>query len=63
MFAAQPQAQDRGAELLLEHCAALAKPHTARPAAFDRLRALLGNELARLLVDGLAAGPGRRHAA
>jgi hypothetical protein len=63
MFAAQPQGRDRGAELLLEHCAALARLHTARPAPFDRLQALVGTELARLLVVGLAAGPRRRNAA
>jgi hypothetical protein len=53
----------RGQELLLEHCAALNKLHASRPAPFDRLQALVGAELARLLVDGLAAGPGRRFAA
>lgn len=62
MIAAQPQAQDRGSELLLEHCAAFARLHTARPAAFERLQALVGTELARLLVIGLAAGPRRRGA-
>jgi hypothetical protein len=61
MFAAStPQAQERGAGLLLEHCAALARLDNRRPAPFDRLEALVGTELARLLVHGLAGGPARR---
>ena len=61
MFAASPpQGQERGAELLLEHCAALARLDNRRPPPFDRLKALVGSELARLLVHGLAGGPARR---
>jgi hypothetical protein len=61
MFVASPPpAQERGAELLLEHCAALARLDNRRPAPFDRLQALVGTELARLLVHGLAGGPARR---
>lgn len=58
--ASPPQAQERGAELLLEHCAALARLDNSRPAPFDRLQALVGTDLARLLVHGLAGGPARR---
>jgi hypothetical protein len=60
MFAASPpQVTERGAELLLEHCAALARLDSRRPAPYDRLQALVGTELARLLVHGLAGGPAR----
>jgi hypothetical protein len=45
---------ERGAELLLEHCAALTGADDARPPAFHRLEQALGGELARLLVGALA---------
>lgn len=45
---------ERGAELLLEHCAALTRMDDYRPSAFLRLEEALGNELARLLVGALA---------
>jgi hypothetical protein len=53
---------ERGAELLLEHCAALTRTEDLRPSAFLRLEEELGNDLARLLVDALAVGRGRRAA-
>jgi hypothetical protein len=46
---------ERGAELLLEHCAALTRTDDLHPSAFLRLEEALGNELARMLVDALAA--------
>jgi hypothetical protein len=45
---------ERGAELLLEHCAALTDADIARPPALLRLEEALGGELARLLVGALA---------
>jgi hypothetical protein len=63
MFAAQPQAQGRGARLLVEHCAALARLADPRSAPFERLQAVIGQDLAHLLVHGLASGPSRRVAA
>ena len=53
---------ERGAELLLEHCAALARLEEYRPSAFLRLEEALGNELARLLVGALAARRAERTA-
>ena len=50
---------ERGYELLLEHCAALTRAHTARTPAFERLEEALGGELTRLLIVALA----RRRAA
>ena len=41
---------DRGAELLLSHCAPLTDADLSRPPALRRLEELLGGELARLLV-------------
>jgi hypothetical protein len=63
MFAAQPQAQGRGARLLVEHCAALARLDHPRSAPYERLQAVVGQDLAHLLVHGLASGPPRRFAA
>jgi hypothetical protein len=63
MFAAQPQVQGRGARLLIEHCAAIAKLDHPRSAPFERLQALVGHDLAHVLVHGLASGPPRRIAA
>ena len=48
--------QSRGAELLLVHCAELP---AERPPAFARLQALVGRDLARLLVSALAGRQGR----
>ena len=45
---------ERGAELLLEHCAVLPDAEISRPPAFFRLERALGGELARLLVGALA---------
>jgi len=53
---------ERGAELLLEHCAALTRTHDRRPSAFIRLEEALGNDLARLLVGALAARRAQRAA-
>jgi hypothetical protein len=53
-YCSLPQGE-RGAELLLEHCVALTRQDDLRPSAFLRLEEELGNELARRLVDALAA--------
>ena len=45
---------ERGYELLLEHCAALTRASTARTPAFERLEEALGGDLTRLLVVALA---------
>ncbi|MBA3733946.1 MAG: hypothetical protein H0W90_01925 [Actinobacteria bacterium] len=50
---------ERGAELLLEHCAALSEAAIFRPPAFLRLEEALGGELARLLVCALATRTAR----
>lgn len=52
--AAESHSPDRGALLLLEHCAALERFDAARPQAFERLEEILGGELARRLVIALA---------
>jgi hypothetical protein len=46
----------RAVELLLAHCAAVsaAKEQAERKPVFDRLRELLGADLTRLLLFGLA---------
>jgi hypothetical protein len=51
---------ERGYELLLEHCSALTGSRRARPPAYVRLEQALGNELARLLVAALATRRGQR---
>ena len=53
---------ERGAELLLEHCAALTHDDDRRPPAFVRLEQAVGGDLARLLVVALAKRPGARAA-
>jgi hypothetical protein len=52
----QPQPQ-RGADLLLVHCAAV---DDERPNAFARLEHEVGGDLARLLVFALVTPQGRR---
>ena len=52
----EPAEPARGAELLLEHGAALARLDGQRPPAADRLRRALGGELAGLLLRALAGG-------
>jgi hypothetical protein len=49
-----PQPGERGAELLLAHCAPLSDADLSRPPALLRLEEALGGELARLLVGALA---------
>jgi len=44
----------RGADLLLEHCAALTRLDEARLPAFSRLEHAVGGDLARFLVVALA---------
>jgi hypothetical protein len=58
--AATPNRDTRAVELLLAHCAALSAgtEAQARRPVFDRLRELLGVELTRFLLFGLA-GPHR----
>ena len=55
MAAAAPHraSSERGAALLLEHCAALDHRDTARPQAYARLEEALGGHLARLLLGAL----------
>lgn len=55
MAAAAPHraSSERGAVLLLEHCAALDPRDTARPRAYTRLEEALGQRLARLLLGSL----------
>jgi hypothetical protein len=44
---------ERGAVLLLEHCAAFDHRDDARPRAYARLEEALGGRLARLLLGAL----------
>ena len=55
MAAAAPHrvSSQRGALLLLEHCAALDPRDAARPRAYARLEEALGGQLARLLLGAL----------
>ena len=53
---------ERGADLLLAHCAPLADADRSRPPALLRLEEALGGELARLLVGALATRRGARPA-
>ena len=55
---AQSEGPGRGADLLLEHCAALDRLDEARTPAVERLELELGGELARMLVTALAARGG-----
>jgi hypothetical protein len=55
MYDASLPQGERGYELLLEHCTALAPSGDPRPPAFLRLEQALGGELARMLVGALAA--------
>jgi hypothetical protein len=58
---AHPHGRARGAELLLEHCAALDRLDEARTPAVERLELELGGDLATLLVSALTAnGAGGR---
>lgn len=54
MNAAQPPDAGRGSTLLLEHFRALCTCEESRPPARERLDALLGDDLAQLLVRALA---------
>ena len=54
MTAPVSEREERGAELLLLHCVALTGREETRPSALERLEAVLGDDLARLLVAGLA---------
>jgi hypothetical protein len=60
MNALVPRGRGRGVELLLEHCAALARLDDVRPSPRERLEALVGDELARTLVRALAVAQGVR---
>jgi len=55
MAAAAPHraSSERGAMLLLEHCAALDHRDRSRPHAYTRLEDALGGRLARLLLGAL----------
>jgi hypothetical protein len=53
---------ERGADLLLVHCAPLSDADLSRPPALLRLEEALGGELARLLVGALATRRGARPA-
>jgi hypothetical protein len=56
MSAAYDSRDTRAVELLLAHCAALsaARERSERRPVFERLRELLGADLTRLLLFGLA---------
>jgi hypothetical protein len=56
--ALQPHRPGRGAGLLLAHCEALG--HVERTPPFARLEAIVGGDLARLLVFALSGDHGRR---
>jgi hypothetical protein len=60
MNAPVPRGRGRGAELLLEHCAALTRLDDVRPSPRERLEALVGDELACKLVRVLATAHGTR---
>ena len=55
MAAAAPHrvSNERGAMLLLEHCAALVPRDAARPRPYARLEEALGGRLAQLLLGAL----------
>jgi hypothetical protein len=60
MNALVPRGRGRGAELLLEHCAALARLDDVRPSPRERLQAVVGDELAHTLVRALGGAHGPR---
>jgi hypothetical protein len=60
MDALVPRGRGRGAQLLLEHCAAFASLDHARPSPLERLEAAVGGELARALLIALSAKRGCR---
>jgi hypothetical protein len=53
---------ERGADLLLAHCAPLTDADLCRPPALLRLEEALGGKLTRLLVGALATRRGARPA-
>lgn len=57
---AAPPHPTRGLSLILEHCARLSAVEQGRPSAALRLEQLVGGDLARLLMNGLAKGPAPR---
>jgi hypothetical protein len=48
-----PHERGRGAALLLEHCAAMDRLGEPRPSPLERLEALVGCDLARMLLTAL----------
>jgi len=60
MNALVPRGRGRGAELLLEHCAALSRLDHFRPLPFERLEAVVGRDLARALLRALSEHNGAR---
>ncbi len=54
MDALVPRGRGRGAALLLEHCAALARLDDLRPSPLERLEAAVGGDLAHVLVRALS---------
>jgi hypothetical protein len=63
MNAADTNAPSRGADLLLEHVAALEPAEVPqRPRAQERLERLVGGQLARLLIGALSGGRRSRRA-
>jgi phage FluMu protein gp41 len=52
MDLAAPTTGERGSDLLLRHCESLTD--VERPCAYARLEALVGEDLARMLVSALA---------
>jgi hypothetical protein len=60
MDALVPHERGRGAALLLEHCAAVGRLDEARPSPLERLEALVGCDLARMLLTALIGERGVR---
>jgi hypothetical protein len=55
-----PHERGRGAALLLEHCAVLDRLGEPRPSPLERLEALVGCDLARMLLSALIGRDGAR---
>jgi hypothetical protein len=61
MPAAQPHTGHRGNALLLAHCVSLGRLDHPQSSPLVRLAAVVGPDLAYVLVHGLASGPRRAH--
>jgi hypothetical protein len=63
MPAVKPHARHRGDARIMEHCVLLGRLHRPTRSPYARLEAVVGSELAHVLVHGLAGGPRREQAA